>query len=165
MGDLVADVVELHRSLPVVAALLQYQRQPVLEDQAREPAVVGVVQRPRPAMPPVLMRLPVADGVPARLLDVRLQLAPREHEERLVVDPPLLIDGVRRRFVASSVLGVAQASQLEIDLLVRRRHRLKVAHRRMRLNHSRVTASLSHRRSARETSQLGRAKFSAVSMM
>ena len=51
-------------------------------------------------------------------IDVRLQLPPSEHEVSLVVDPLLMIDGMRRRLVASTVLGIAQALEMEIDLLV-----------------------------------------------
>ena len=128
MGDLVAHVVEFHRSLPIVAALLEHQRQPVLEAQARESAVDGVVQRPGPAIPPVFLRLPIPDGVPARLLDVRLQLPPREHEVSLVVDTAHLIDRARRLFPAFPVLRVAHAFEMEIDPLVHGRDGLKVAH-------------------------------------
>lgn len=46
VGDLVADVVELHGPPPFAASLLQNQRQAVLEAQAREPAVIRVVPVP-----------------------------------------------------------------------------------------------------------------------
>ena len=79
-------------------------------------------------MPPVLVQLPLADGLPARLLDVRLRLAPREDEIRLVVEPLLAIDGIGRRVFAAPVLRIAQALQMEIDPLVPDRNGLKVAH-------------------------------------
>ena len=128
MGDLIADVVEFHGSLPVLAALLEDQGQPVLEAQARESAVLRIVERPGAAMPAIILRLPLADGRPARLLDVGLQLTPREHEVRLVVDPLFFIDGIERVVLARPVLRVAQASEMEIHLLVHGRDGVKVAH-------------------------------------
>ena len=104
------------------------QRQSVLEAQPRESAVLRVVERPGAPLPPVLVRLALADGLPARLLDVRLQLAPREYEVRLVVEPLLAIDGIGRRVFAAPVLRIAQALEMEIDPLVRDRNGLKVAH-------------------------------------
>ena len=94
MRDLVADVVELHGPLPLAAALLENQCQAVLEAQAREPTVVRIVQGPSAAIPPVLVRLRVADGIPARIVDVRLQLAPGQYEPGLVVEFPLACDAV-----------------------------------------------------------------------
>ena len=79
-------------------------------------------------MPPILMRLPGADGLPARLVDVRLQLPPGQHEIGLVVDAPLSPGGIRARSVAIPVLGVAQGSQMKIRALVHGRNRLKAAH-------------------------------------
>ena len=66
------------------------------------------------AIPPVPMRLPGADGLPARLVDVRLQLPPSQHEVGLVVDTPLPLGRTRARLVIIPVPGVAQASEMEI---------------------------------------------------
>ena len=78
--------------------------------------------------PPIIVRLPLADGLSARVLDVRLQLAPREHEVRLVVDSLFFIHGIGRGGFGRLVLSNAQVSEMEIHLLVHGRDGLKVAH-------------------------------------
>lgn len=163
MGNLVADIVELHSSFPFIAALLENQRQAAPEAQARESAVIRIVEGPGPPTPPVLMRLTDPDGIPASLLNVRLQLSPSEDEVRLVIDPLLLVCGSRCRFFAGFVLRVAQALEVVVDLFKYGCNGPKIPQRRIRLNHSRVTASRSHRCLERTASQFGRAKFSAVS--
>ena len=71
--NLVAHLVELHGPLPLVAAPVQHERQAVPETQ---PGVVRIEQAPRPAVPPLLLRLPRADGFPAGVAYLRFQLAP-----------------------------------------------------------------------------------------
>ena len=55
MRNLVADLIEFHGPLPLVAAPVQHERQTVPETQ---PGVVRIVQAPRPTVPPFLLRLP-----------------------------------------------------------------------------------------------------------
>ena len=164
MGNLVSDVIELHGSLPFVAAILKNQRQAALEAQAGESAVIRIVEGPGPPTQPVLMQLTVSDGVPACLFYVRLQLSPSEHEVSLIIDSLLVIGGSWWcRIFAGSVLRVAQALKVVVNLLIHGSNCLMIDQGRMRFNHSRVTASRSHRRLERTASQFGRAKFSAVS--
>ena len=111
------------------------------------------------------MRLLVADGIPAGIVDVRLQLAPGQDESGLIVEFPLTSDAAPLLVLARRGAAVAQVSEKPVDPFIRRHDELKVAHRRVRLNHSRVTDSRLRRRSSRATRQSGSPKFSAASTM
>ncbi len=111
------------------------------------------------------MRLSAPDGVPAGFVDVRFQLAPGQHEPSLFVEFLFARDAVALIILASCIVSFAQVFEKAVDPLMRRRDGTKVAHRRIRLSQSGVTASRSHRRSAGAARQSGSSKFPAASTM
>ena len=76
-----------------------------------------------------------------------------------------MYDAVSLIDLAVRIAVFRQASENALKPFLRLRSGMKAVHWRMRLSHSRVTASRSLRRSAAETSQYGFSKLSAVSTM
>jgi len=68
MRDLVADILELHGPPPFVVGPVQNEHETVPEAQ---PEVFRIVQAPRPALPPFLVRIPQTYGIPAGLAHLR----------------------------------------------------------------------------------------------
>ncbi|MCY4191218.1 MAG: hypothetical protein OXD42_07845 [Rhodospirillaceae bacterium] len=82
VSNLIADLVKLQDPFPLFAVSVENQHQTVPETQSR---VFLVVRAPRPAAPPVIVGFPMTDRVAAGIVDIRFQLAPRQHEIRLLV--------------------------------------------------------------------------------
>ena len=79
-------------------------------------------------MVPFLVRLPQADGLPACIAYLRLQLSPGQDEVSLFVEPLLACDAVAILGLTGCIVPVAQVFKIVVDLLVQGRNGLEIAH-------------------------------------
>ena len=83
----------------------------------------------RPAMSPVRVRLPRADGIPAGLPPyLRFQLPPGRGETGLLVEPPPACQPVALFGLAGRIAPVAQILKRVVDPLIQGRDGLDIAH-------------------------------------
>ena len=125
MRNLVADLIVLNGHLPRRTTLIQHECQTMSETQ---PEILRIVQAPRTAMPPFIVRSSQPNSIPAGLAYLRFQLSPCQNEVGLLVQPLLASDAITLGHLACCIVSVAQLVKKVVDLCIQFRDRLQIPH-------------------------------------